>query len=70
MLPHALCTLWTRTPINAGELPAGLVGGGGAKEVVLNGHKNTQALGSPAFLPAAESPVLDAAEEVGVVWPK
>lgn len=37
--PRALCMFWTWTPINSGELPAVLVGGGGAKEFVPSGTK-------------------------------
>lgn len=69
VLPCALCMLWTWTPINAGQLPAGLVGGEKAKEVVLCGTKICRLLAFciSSFLPAAES-VFHAAEGVGVVW--
>lgn len=39
LLPCALCMLGTWTLINVGELPAGLMGGEAAKEVVLSGTK-------------------------------
>lgn len=68
MLPCALYIM-DITPINAGELPAGLWEEEEQKKLFQVAQKYADSLLSlfPCFLPAAESLVLDVAEEIGMV---